>query len=78
MLLFWISSSYRNTLVTLTPFSDEEAEQSGRGAEPESRRSRTFPEDDLEEDSEFISGQDSVLYFKIKRTSGKPRVSAGD
>lgn len=55
VLLFTISSSYSWRRPAAIYFSDEEAEQSSGGAEPESRQSRPFPEDDLEEDSEFRS-----------------------
>ncbi len=45
--------------VILLPFcfSDEEAEQSNREVEPESRQRRSFPEDDMEEDSEYLSDE---------------------
>lgn len=49
-----ISSLYSRCHLPPFCLSDEEAEQSGRGLEPESRLSRAFAEDDQEEDSEFI------------------------
>ncbi len=37
-----------------TVFSDEEAEQSNQEAEPEGRQLRSFTEEELEEDREFV------------------------
>lgn len=62
----FVLSVGRLNSVTLPPFcfSDEEAEQSGRREEPDSRRLRSFPEEELEEDSECqsVASTDDDVY----------------